>query len=45
MISDVSSQNGLAIKKERPYFLSLAIGRRVGATVLCSPSMRDKISV
>ena len=45
MISDVSSQNALAKKWNGPSFWSPAIGRRGGVTVLCSPSMRDKISV
>ena len=45
MISDVSSQNALAKKWNSPGFWSLAIGRRGGVTVLCSPSMHDKISV
>ena len=45
MISDVSSQNALAKKWNGPSFWSPAIGRRGGITVLCSPSLRDKISV
>ena len=45
MISDVSSQNALAKKWNGPSFWSPAVGRRGGVTVLCSPGMRDKISV
>ena len=44
-VSNVTSQNALAKRWNGPSFWCLAVGRRGGITVLCSPSMHDNISV